>query len=273
MKIFIKVSGAAVLSALLLLSFTAKERFQSENISEVKELPMMNNVAFKRGEKLSFRLHYGVIDAGVATLTVTDENLKFGGRSTFHVVGLGSSNGMFDWFFKVRDRYESYIDEKALVPWMFVRRIDEGGYKASQDYVFNPYHGKVKIAEEKTIDVTPNIQDMVSSLYYMRNIDLSNAKIGDVFSVDCLVDGEIFPAKIKFIGRETLKTNLGKFNCLKFCPLIQKGRIFKHEEDLKIWITDDKNHIPIKAKAKVLVGSIQMELTGYSGLANPIAKL
>jgi hypothetical protein len=273
MKTFATITTAAAITALFALSFTTTETIETENNVETKELPIVNNVAFKRGEKLSFRLHYGLIDAAVATLTVTDENLQFGGRSTFHVVGLGSSNGISDWFFKVRDRYESYIDEKALVPWMFVRRIDEGGYKCNQDYVFNPFNKKVKTSSNKTFDVTPNIQDMISAFYHARNLDLSQAKAGDVYSVDCFVDDEIFPVKIKFVGRETIKTDLGKFKCLKFRPLIQKGRIFKHEEDLNIWISDDKNHIPVKAKADILFGSIQVELTDYSGLANPAAKL
>ncbi len=142
----IAVAGIIAIVGIAGLSFQNKNNFSDfeDNNAEVKELPIVSNSAFKRGEKLSFHLSYGFIDAGVATLAVTDENLEFAKRSTFHVVGLGSSCGISDWFFKVRDRYESYIDEKALVPWMFIRRVDEGGYKFSQDYVFNHYNNKVK---------------------------------------------------------------------------------------------------------------------------------
>lgn len=273
MKTLSTIVITAVLLGIFAFSFTTKQQIEWETNVETKELPVMNNVAFKRGEKLSFKLYYGVVDAAVATLSVTEENLQFGGRSTFHVVGLGTTNGVTDWLFKVRDRYESYIDEKALIPWMFVRRIDEGGFKCNQDYIFNPYNKVVKTADNKVFDVTPNIQDMVSAFYHARNLDFSQAKAGDVYSIDCFVDNEIFPVKIKFIGRETIKTDIGKFKCLKFRPLIQKGRVFKHEEDLNMWISDDKNHIPIKAKANILIGSVQVELTDYKGLANPIAKL
>jgi hypothetical protein len=239
----------------------------------VKELPMMNNNAFKRGEVLSFRVHYGVIDAGKATLTVTEEQKELGGRKTFHVVGLGVSKGTFDWFFKVRDRYETYIDEKALVPWLFVRRIQEGGYKCSQDYIFNHFNQKVSVGEGKTFNIEPNMQDMLSAFYQARNLDLSNAKPGDLFSLKCFVDNEIWPLQIKFIGRETVETDAGTFKCLKFRPIVQKGRVFKKEEDLNVWISDDKNHIPVKGQADVLVGSIKMELTEFSGLANPVSKV
>jgi hypothetical protein len=244
-----------------------------ETTGTVKELPVMNNNAFKRGEQLSFRVHYGIIDAGTATLRVTDEARELGGRKTFHVVGVGASKGTFDWFFKVRDRYETYIDEKALVPWLFVRRISEGGYQCSQDYIFNHFNQKVNVGDGTVYNIEPNMQDMLSAFYQARNLDLSNAKPGQTFSLKCFVDNEIWPLQIKFIGRETVETDAGTFKCLKFRPIVQKGRIFKKEEDLNVWISDDKNHIPVKGQADILVGSIKMELTDFSGLANPVSKI
>lgn len=238
-----------------------------------KDLPVLNKDAFKRGEMLSFRLHYGIVDAGVATLAITDEAKEIAGRRTFHVVGLGASKGGFDWFFKVRDRYETYIDEKALVPWIFVRRVNEGSYSLSQDYIFNHYSQKVNVGEGKMYDIEPNMQDMLSAFYSARNMDLSGAKPGDEFELKCFMDKEIWPLKIKFIQRETVTTDAGTFRCLKFRPIVQKGRVFKKEEDLNVWISDDKNHIPVKGEANILVGSVKMELTSFSGLANPVAKV
>lgn len=232
-------------------------------------LPKVNNKAFKRGEKLTYRLHYGFIDAVRATLEITDENKKFANRNTMHVVGIGKSKGTFDFFFKVRDRYESYIDEEALIPWFFGRRIDEGGYKTSQDYAFNHYTHKLT-ANTQTISILENTQDMISGFYLARTMDLSSAKEGQLFSVPTIVDGEMYNLQIKFKGRETVKTAFGKVKCLKFVPVLQKGRIFKHEEDLQVWLTDDSNHIPIKAKAEILFGSIKLELIDYTGLTNPI---
>lgn len=256
------------------LSFTTERELpQINGDAPVKELPMMNKGAFKRGELLSFRIHYGIIDAGVATLGVTEEEKEIAGRKTLHIVGLGTSKGTFDWFFKVRDRYETYMDEEALVPWLFVRRIYEGGYQLKQDYIFNHYSEKVNVGEAKLYDIEPNMQDMLSAFYSARNMDLSNAKPGDTYSLKCFVDKEVWPLKIKFIGRETITTNAGTFRCLKFRPIVQKGRVFKKEEDLNVWISDDKNHIPVMGQADVLVGSIKMELTDFSGLANPSSKV
>lgn len=238
------------------------------------DLPQRTNEAFTTGETLTYRLHYGWMDAGVAVLHVMPQVKEIGGRKVYHIVGDGYSKGSFDWFFKVKDRYETYMDQDALVPWYFVRRCNEGGYIINQDYLFNHYTRKVDIGEGgKTMDVPAGVQDMLSAFYFARNLDFTNAKVGDVFSVPSFVDKEIWPLKIKYVGKENLKTDLGTFRCLRFRPIIQTGRIFKKEEDLNVWITDDKNHIPLRAQAKILIGSIKMDLTGYQNLANPIAKV
>lgn len=230
----------------------------------------LNNEAFKRGEKLTYRIHYGFIDAAIATIEITEENKKFGDRNTLHVVGIGKSKGSFDFFFKIRDRYETYIDEEALIPWFFGRRIDEGGYKMSQDYIF--YHDQKKVnANGKMINIWQNTQDMLSGFYLARTMDLGAAKEGQLFTVPTIVDGEMYNLQIKFKGRETIKSDWGRIRCLKFVPVLQKGRVFKHEEDMVVWLSDDKNHIPIRAKADILFGSLKMDLIAYKGISTPFS--
>ncbi len=245
---------------------------QGRGGSSVAFEPVKHN-AFKVGEKLTFLLHYGVVDAGTATLELRSCDKTVQGRKLVHAVGLGSSLGAFDTFFRVRDRYESYLDAESLIPWVFIRRVDEGGYKISQDYTFFQHKNKVKTEKGKVHDVPPSVQDMISAFYYARSMDFSKMKKGDTFVVNTFLDEELFPLKIKYIGKETISVRAGKFRCMKFRPVVQKGRIFKKEEDLNVWITDDANKIPVLAKAKILVGSIKMELTGYEGLANPISKV
>jgi len=239
----------------------------------VPELPAKTNDAFKEGEVLSYRLHYGIIDAGVAIIQVMPQVQDFGGHQVYHIVGDGYSKGTFNWFFKVKDRYETYIDKNALVPWYFMRRCNEGGYIINQDYLFNHYTKKVDIGGGQTFDVPVGIQDMLSSFYYARNIDFTNAKEGTIYEIPSFVDKQTWTLKIKYIGKETIDTDVGKFRCIKFRPIIQTGRIFKKEEDLNVWITDDKNHIPVRAQAKILVGSVKMDLTSYKNLANPTSKV
>lgn len=225
--------------------------------------------AFKRGEEIKYRVHYGAINAGQAVMSISTDAKEFAGRKTIHVIGTGQSKGSFDWIFKVRDRYESYMDEEALMPWLFIRNVDEGGFKIKQNQIYD--HSGLKVnSNGKSIVIPKYIQDMMSSLYYARTIDFSKAKAGDKFEVKTFVDDEVWDLKIKFLGKEAIKTDVGKVNCLKFCPVVQKGRVFKKEEDLTIYISDDANHIPIRAEGEILVGSVKMDITSYSGLANTL---
>ncbi len=234
-------------------------------------LPRISNGAFAPGEVLEYRVHYGFIDAGEARLEVSKEYKDFGGRKCYHVIGTGKSMGAFDWFFKVRDSYESYIDTQALVPWLFIRRVNEGGYIINQNVSFNHFK-KTATSEKKTIDTPSKVQDLVSSFYYARTIDFSKAVPGDTFVIHTYLDDETFPLTIKFLGREKIKTAKGKFRCIMFRPMLLEGRVFKEKEGMTVWVTDDKNRIPIRAQADILVGSVKMDLKDYQGLANPLAK-
>lgn len=252
-----------LLAALPLLGFG-----QNDSIAQ----PVYNQ-AFAPGEKLTYLMHYGFFDAGEAVLEVKPSANTYHERSTWHMVGKGYSIGAFDWFFKVRDTYRSYIDAETMVPYEFIRDVDEGGYKINQHYTFKQNEGIVYTEKKDTIKTRPNIQDMISSFYYARTLNFDTAKVDDIYTIHAIVDGEYFPLQIKYVGREAISLRKGKYKCIKFRPVLQKGRIFKSEEDLNVWITDDKNRIPVMAQAKILVGSIKMELTGYSGLAHPIARL
>lgn len=256
------VKSLSVLSVLLFFAFLSPAQAQTKSLRTVE------NKAFRPGEKLKFRVHYGFVDAGTAELEVASEIQKIGPRECYHVVGTGKSQGAFDWFFKVRDRYESFIDCSAIVPWLFIRNISEGGYKKTQQVVFNHYQDSAK-SQEKTIAIPEYTQDLVSAIFYARTLDFETAKPGDVFPIMGYLDDEIIPLNIKFMGRETLRTDLGYFRCVKFRPLLQEGRVFKEKEDMTVWVSDDANRIPVRVQTDILIGSIKMDLTGYENLLNP----
>lgn len=276
-KHLLLASGAL---ALVLLSSAGFMTQQAQHLSDAilnngsaDPFPQKKNSAFKEGEILTYRMHYGLLNAGGAVLEVKPQILDVNGRKLYHIVGTGFTTGAADWFFKVRDRYETYMDKDALIPWLFVRRVDEGGFKFSQDYKFNHYTRKVDVGNNEKFDIPVGIQDMVSAFYTARNLDLSNAQPGDLYTLDCFLDKEIWPLKIKFIGREVIETDIGKFRCLKFRPIVQKGRVFKKEEDLNVWISDDNNHIVMRAQADVIIGSIKMDITSVKNLANGMSRV
>jgi len=237
------------------------------------DLPDRGQSAFGQGEYLRFRMHYGIIDAGEAEITVNRVGRRYHGNEAYHIVGTGRTLGAFNWFFKVRDRYETYLDVDGVFPWEFVRDVREGGWTKQENYRFYQHLSAVKTQKGDVYKIPPFSQDMISSFYYARTLNFDTAKVGDVYSIPTFVDEEEFELRIKFLGRENLKSRTGTYRCMKFVPVVQEGRIFKEEEDMTVWITDDKNRIPVLAKAKVLVGSIKMELVEYDNLRNPVAKV
>ena len=268
----IKISALAIAS--LIFSSNANAFGNRENkaikAEKAEKYRTVKHNAFKAGERLTYRMHYGIIDAGEAVLEVKTTDKKVKGRNLLHVVGTGRTLGAFNWVFKVRDRYESYIDAEGVFPWMFIRRVNEGGFKINQDYIFKQDNQKVKTQDKKEYDVPLGIQDMLSSFYYARTLDYKNAKINQEFSMDMFIDNEVFPFKIKYLGTETIKTRKGKFDCVKLRPLMMKGRVWEDEESMTIWVTNDNNKVPVLLETKISVGAVKATLTNWEGLMSPI---
>jgi hypothetical protein len=241
--------------------------------TEAQRFRTINNHAFKRGEKLEYRVYYhsavtGNVTAGEGMLEVKAENRKFNNRNTMHIVGIGKSKGAFNWFYKVNDRFETYLDEEAMFPWMFVNHTREGGYKKDDDVNFNHDEGKA-VSRNRTTRLPDNVQDFVSGFYYARTLDISRMAKGGGFNVPFFLNDSVYTSRIIYEGKDVVKTELGTFNCLKFKPMVVKGDVFSDPYPMTIWVTDDRNHVPILFESEVIVGSVKMELIKYTGLANP----
>lgn len=230
--------------------------------------------AFKTGEYFKFRIHYGVVNAGYATLEVKDAVRD--NKKVYHVVGNGYTTGMTKFFFKVEDNYESYFDKVTGKPYQYVRKIDEGGYTKNQEGFFNQDNNTVTVKDykkktTKTFSVTENVQDIVSTFYYLRNHPkVDKMEVGESLNVDMFFDDEVVKFKLKFIGRENIKTKFGTVSTMIFRPYVQAGRVFKEEESLTVWISDDENKIPLRIKASLAVGSLKADLEEVKGLAHPL---
>ena len=184
----------------------------------------------------------------------------------------GWTSGMIKWFFKVDDLYETYFDKQHTKPYLFKRKIYEGGYRkhthTTFDYNKNLALVENKLTQKDTLIPFSNIQDMMSAFYYLRNQEVSNISPGEEVSIDIFMDSDIFHFKLRFLRKEVLKTKFGKVNTLVFRPLVQSGRVFKAEESVTLWVTADRNKMPIKMEASLAVGSLRAELEAYKGLAN-----
>lgn len=229
--------------------------------------------AFKAGEWLKFRIHYGFLNASYATLQLTSDTID--SIPVYHVVGRGKTTGFASIFFKVDDTYESYFGRYDGKPYRFIRKINEGGYTKDIEIDFYYDQEKAILKDNKNgkqfdIPVQDDIQDLLSASYFLRNrYKLDEFKEGDSIDLDMLFDDDgVFRFKLKYLGKEVIRTKFGKVECLKFRPLVQSGRVFKEKESLTLWVSNDLNKIPIRIKADLAVGSLKADLDAYNGLRN-----
>jgi len=232
------------------------------------------NIAFKAGEKVSFTVYYNVagiyLNAGIATFTNTLETLN--NKPVFHIVGEGKTNSTYDGLYKVRDKYETYIDTTTMQALKFVRNVNEGGYKKYQNVTFNKA-ANTAITNDGVFNVPACVQDVVSAVFYARNIDFSRLRPEDKIAFSMFLDNEVYNMYIRYLGKETIKTKYGKFKAIKFKPLLIKGTIFEGGEQMTVWVTDDGNHVPVRIESPIVVGKVLIDMMGYENLRHPLTSL
>lgn len=233
------------------------------------------NTAWKPGEVLRFKAWYNMsaiwVGAGEATFTVS--NSAVGGRPAYHFVGEGRTLRSYEWFFKVRDRYESYIDAETLRPLRFSRQVNEGSIHFTETVTFDPDNHRATSPKQVT-RLPQCFQDVISTLYYARNIDFARYAPGTRVPIKMFLEDKIYDFYVKYLGKERIKTRYGTFNALKLAPLLIEGNVFKEGgEKMTLWISDDANRLPLRINSPVVIGSVKVDLMGYSGLRSPLTSL
>jgi hypothetical protein len=234
----------------------------------------IKNRAFQAGEQVTFHVYYSVvgtyIHAGTAIFTTTLEN--FGNRPVYHVVGDGKTKSSYDWIYRVRDKYESYIDTATLQPLKFIRNVDEGGYKKYETITFNRT-ANTAVTNGGVFKVPDCIQDVLSAMYYARNIDFSKSKVNDKIPFKMFLDNEVFDMYVRYLGKETIKTQYGKFKAIKFKPLLLKGTIFEGGEKMVVWVSDDPNRVVLRVESPIVVGKVKCDMMAYRNLRYPLTSM
>lgn len=233
------------------------------------EYRKIDNNAFKVGEKLTFDVKYGFVTAGVATMEIP-QTKKISGREAYHIIFQVISVPSFDWFYKVRDRYETYLDFDGLFPWRFEQHIREGSFSRDFSAFFDHKKGKAKTSEGE-YDIPKYVNDIVSAFYLARTFDYTKMKKGEKVHLENFYKDKVYPLDVVYHGKETIKVPAGTFDCFIVEPLVQEGGLFKSEGSILVWLTNDEVKVPVRVKTKVVIGSIDSELTAYQGLAGKIA--
>lgn len=239
----------------------------------------LKNTAFHEGEKLSYKVYYnwGFLWLSAGSVSFEVKTAFYKGEKVYHFDSYGSSYKSYDWFFKVRDHYESYASIDSLKSLWFRRNTYEGGYEVDNRYFFD--HDKKLIYsfvedsdnpyKEDTLELKECTYDLLTATYAIRNYDFSKYVVNEKIPIRMIIDNEIFDLYFRYRGKGVIETRNGEtYKCLKFSALLLEGSLFKGGEDLIVWVSDDKNKIPVLIEAKILVGSVKAYLEESTGLRN-----
>jgi len=224
--------------------------------------------AFSVGEKLLFDVNFGFITAGYAEMVIPKLDTVLG-TTTYQVQFNVRSTPTFDFFFEVRDRYETYLDTATTVPWRFEQHIKEGSFRRDYSAIFDQNNNIAKTGEGD-FPIPEYVHDIMSAFYYARTIDYSKFKVGQRVHLQNFFKGKINPLDVKYLGKQKIEVDAGTFNCIIVEPMVKEGGLFKSEGRILIWLSDDENKIPVKVSTKVVIGSIDAELREYQGVRNEL---
>lgn len=234
----------------------------------------LRNSAFHAGEIITYKVFYTVagayLGAGEATFRSNIETLN--NKPVYHITGEGKTYSFYDNFFKVRDKYESYIDTATLQPYRFIRNVNEGTYKKYENVNFNKATNTA-VTNSGVYKVPECVQDVLSSIYFARNIDFDKYKPEDKIQFSMFLDNEVYDMYIRYLGKETVKTRYGKFKAIKFKPLLIKGTIFEGGEKMTVWVSDDANRIPVRIESPISVGSVKVDMIYNRNLRHRLSSL
>jgi Protein of unknown function (DUF3108) len=234
----------------------------------------IRNTTTQNGEEVSYNIFYSLAGAYVVagSVTFTNKIEKLNGKTVYHVTGEGGSNSKFDMLYKVRDRYESFIDTATMQPLKFIRDIQDGNHKAYENIGFNRTVNTV-VTDSGVFKVPACVQDVLSTIYYARNIDFSQYKINDRIPFQMFLENEVHDLYFRYLGKEVVKTKYGRFKAIKFKTLLIEGTVFKGDEDMTVWVSDDDNKIPVRIESAILIGSIKADMSDYRNLRYPLSSL
>jgi hypothetical protein len=267
MKKHMIIGTAAAAIAVLAMSFT-----KVESTTQAFDFRKLSNTAFKAGENLKFRAHYGVIHAANVTMTVDAALSNIGGRNAYSVRVEGETLKSFDWAYKVRDKFQSWVDQESLAPLRYAKTVRENKYFDEDVAIY--MHDKKKMRNtDGEIAIPTYTQDIASALFYARNLDFSKATLNQAFPIDIYLDNKVYNLNFTYLGKETISTDLGKVKCIKLRPKLVVDRVFKSTNDMTVWISDDLNKIPIRVQTAIKVGYIKLDITHYENLKNAFTAL
>lgn len=278
-----KTFFVAILGLLCLLKITTAATAQQPvtNIKEAKAaerkpiaLKSVINRAFGRGEKVTFRVHYGWLTAGVATMQVHNERLLVGNRPAYRMEVTGNSSGLIKHITDIHDVWGAIVDSAAVMPHKAYRNIQENSYKKTEEILFDYGTGTATLKASRPpqgeVTMLDNTLDMVTGYYYLRLVDYNSLAPNTMMVLTGIFEDKTYQFRIRYKGKERIKTPLGYIDAIRLQPVMPENGVFAGENSVKFYISDDENRIPLKIRAELFVGAVELDIESHEGLRHPI---
>jgi len=266
-----KILPIIFLPLIFFLSDRYALKFDSQFVNDSLYNKSFNS--YKSGEFFEYKLHYGFLNASYASLELKKEILN--DSLVYRATAIGRTTGLARLFYRVDDLYEAFFPLEKVKPLKSIRDIYEGGYVRKAETVYDDKNKTATILnkitnEERVIKLESEYQDIISTFYFLRkHLDITKLKEGDIIFVNIFFASQNYPFKMQYLGIERIKTKFGLIECLKLKPFMEAGRVFRSNEGIDLWVTNDENRIPVKVKANLRVGTIVADLTSFRGITNP----
>ncbi len=225
---------------------------------------------YKDAEHFEYSAHYGLAQIGSLTLDCPKVLYRIDSTACYHVIAKAKLTGLAGGLTTLEDSWDSFIDTNTLLPKKFSRDLKENKYKKKEYTTFNRLAKQAIVhdttgGEDKinTFEITEQIQDMLSVYYLFRNVPFYELVEGDTLKMDVFLEQARYNIKIKYLGKEQIKTKYGKLSSFIIAPLMPENKVLQGEYPVKAWISDDERKIPLKAQVKILLGSVEVELDKY----------
>ena len=225
---------------------------------------------FQVGEQLTYEISWLNITAGTAVMAVSAAGTD-GDRPLAKLITTAQSRPVITKFFPVDNRVESIVDPATLLPEHLTFKRREGKKKEDIEYTFHQKKGTVTVIKggtTETLEMPPGTQDVISCLYYARNV--LSLQPGSVLTMNVHHDKKNRKLDVRVEEIETISGPWGKVETARVLVVMPFQGIFLNRGNIRVWFTNDDRRIPVRMKAKVIIGSIVADLVSGLQAASPI---
>ncbi len=243
------------------------------------------DAAFKAGEKLTFSLSHSYVKANIIGIVFQTTSTNVNGKPAYRVEATGNTLTGYRTFFDLNDIYRTWLDMGTLRPVKYQSRLKEGKYRFEADYTYNWSNNTVatsyrKLSKpqktNKSLRLEAGAGDAIALFYNLRSSNISSLKVGERHTMKLVLDDTVRTLSFRYMGREEKKIGrLGRFKTLKIiCSMASStdpdAQVFADGSEFSLWLSDDRNHMPLYIESPIKVGSIVAALTKYEGLKYPL---